>query len=222
MKMPMCKTVLSILFFVICVVGLLFQVHQVSEGYFRYKTTSKINIQVQEVEEFQTLVYCPRYVDLLNRTNYKEYGLYQKLRQEGYSLHDELAALKIKNILNLTPSSHGIVSYCGVINDSIATTTVFPGKECETKIFYISRSVNGERICYTIKPRKRRSYSVGNCASSITDMNIVYYLKINSSILDDARVSIFISYYVDPEAPLKFPLYSRFFGEKIKVSKQQQ
>ena len=120
MKMSRCKTALSIFFFVICVVGLLFQVHQVSEGYFRYKKTNKINIQVQEVEEFQTLVYCPRYVDLLNRTNYKQYGLYPKFRQEGYSLHNELAALKIKDILNLTPSSHGFVPYCGVSNDSTA------------------------------------------------------------------------------------------------------
>lgn len=60
---------LLVLFSLICLSGFLLQVQQVSELYFRFVTTSITMFKILEVDHYQTMIYCPRSVDLLNKTN---------------------------------------------------------------------------------------------------------------------------------------------------------
>ena len=62
------KRISSVVFSLICLSGFLIQVQQVSELYFRFGTTSKTVFQIREVGYYQTMMYCPRSIDLLNIT----------------------------------------------------------------------------------------------------------------------------------------------------------
>ena len=209
------KGISSCLFFVICFSGFIFQLHQVSELYFRYQTTSKTELQVREVEEYQTIMYCPRFVDLLNRTNYQEYGLRATPPTSAKDIEEDLNSLTIKDILKLTPSESEAIHNCYLTKDIRQNTSGIFYLEHEQcyDYFKVIKSINGERVCYSLMPRKRRSYSVGDAASSQTHTNTVYQIVLNPS-LSKTILGYFITYLVDPDKEVD-PLDSRIYQARV-------
>ena len=200
------------LFAVLCVSGLLVQVHQISRNYFKYQTTTKTKFEVQEVESYQTIFFCPGYIDLLERSQFKSYGIQTDVRQNMEVVSKALSILTVKQILELTPNVSGIIKGCLVRERSLSLPMILTSNECK-EFFNIWKSVNGERVCYTFMPRNRTSYSVGNVASSFTHPRIAYLLTLSDS-LAKTRFAYFISYNSYPGKPSD-PLLSRMFGVNV-------
>ena len=209
------KGIFSCFFLVVCLLGFVFQLQQVSELYFRYQTSSKTELQIREVEDYQTIMYCPRFADLLNRTNFQKYGLRPTPPTSLQDLEKDLNSFTIKDILELTPREDDAIYNCYLTKDVKGNTSAMlflQHHQCY-EYFEVTKSVNGERICYSFMPRKRRSYSVGDAASSQTHTNTVYQIVLNP-ILSKTILGYFITYLVDPEKEID-PLYSRMYQARI-------
>ena len=185
------KRILCFLFSLICLSGFLFQVQQVSELYFQFATTSKTVFQIREVDHYQAIMYCPRSVDLFNKT-------YEGLRniQNRTLIHEKvenkLNDLTIKDILELTPPENHIIDKCVLRQGIILIPEVMDRRYCET-FFKITKSVIGERICYTFMPKIRSNFSVGEVASSKYFTNSVYTIYVKPTTLA-TRLAFFVSW----------------------------
>ena len=201
------------IFILLCLSGCLVQVHQVSDVYFKYRTSTKTEYVVKEIENYQTLVYCPRFTDILNRTRYKEYGLLPQPPQRLKYVYREIGNLTIKDIMDLTPKVSETMNGCFVRNsDSFGKPNLeLNSTECYA-LFSVTKSVNGERVCYSFVPQMRGNYSVGEVASSLTHGNSAYNLHLSSAV-GRAYVGILITHFIDPNVDTYYePLISRMYG----------
>ena len=203
----------EIFFFITCISGFLFQLHQVSQVYFRYQTTSKILIHVREIDEFPSIFFCPAFYYLLNRSEYKNYGISSEIPNNYSKILTELSTLTVKQILELTPNTLSIIKSCEIRDDNTSTFVQQNSSECYN-FFEIIKSVNGERICYRIAPRNVTKYSTGNAASSLTDVTSVYKITFNP-FFGRPRFGFIISHFSHGADPL----YSRMFAAKFKNEK---
>ena len=202
------------IFILICASGCLVQVHQVSDVYFKYRTSTKTQYVVKEVENYQTLVYCPRFTDILNRTRYKEYGILPQPPQRLKYVYREIGNLTIKDIMELTPKASETMNGCLVRNsNSSGKLRDLNSTECYG-LFSVRKSINGERVCYSFVPLTRVNYSVGDAASALTHETIAYELHL-SSCIGRAYVGVLVSHFIDLNIDLDpTPLISRMYGAK--------
>ena len=210
------KRTSSVIFSFVCLSGFFFQVQQVSELYFHFYTTSKTVFQVREVNYYQTIMYCPRWVDLLNRSHYNNYSIGKQVPQNFADMFKEFRKLTVRTILELTPPESDIIESCLVRHGRLATPLFINQSDCET-IFKVMKSVNGERVCYTFIPRMLTNYSTGDLSSSESWTNVVYYIFFNPSIAT-TDTAFFISSVIDPYIT-EFDLNSRPYQAKVIVSK---
>ena len=195
-------------FLFVCLSGFIFQVKQVSELYFQYQTTSRTKLEIRETEYYQTISFCPRFAELLDRSNQKKFGLRASPPFKVEDVYEDMKRLTIRDILELTPPESNVVQYCSRRETNISTIVSMNQTECES-FFNITKSVNGERICYTFMPKNKTGYSVGDVASSQTYTNTVYQIYLQPS-LQGVVVGFFISEFVDSEN-FRDPLDSRLY-----------
>ena len=213
------KKISSRVFSFICLVGFLVQVEEVSELYFRFQTTSRTMYQIQEADYHQSIMYCPRFADLVGKSamNMKENPNLPRLSREDYARELDIAIsrLTIKDILELTLPESDAILECVVRRGEMSEPTYFRNNECET-FFKVSKSVNGERICYTFIPKTRKRYSVGSVATSSMFVGTVYRIHPNPRI-SRSTVAMFVSTssMTNANGTFKDPLHSRLFMANI-------
>lgn len=205
-----CKGLCSGIFGLFCFSGFVFQMQQVSELYFRYETTTKTVYVIREIDYYQTIIYCPMAVNLLNRTDHKAYGLFRKPHMSAPM--DELAKLTIKDILELTPSASNVIESCTIRQGQVSVPHTMGRDACKS-FFKVIKSVNGERICYTFKPRILANYSVAGVASSQTWTCLIYQIYLMPSI-SKSHIAFFISSVTNPKNDLE-DLKSRPYQARI-------
>ena len=205
------QRILSFLFSFICFSGFLFQVEQVSELYFQFVTTSKTVFKIPEIDHYQTMMYCPRSFDLLNKSS-KEFLNTQNLIINLDQVENELSKLTIKDILELTPPESNVIKQCVVRQGTMSMPIVLDEENCKA-FFNVSKSVIGERICYTIIPKIGSTFSVGAVASSKYYTNTVYMVYVKENILP-TKFAFFISWTTN-EGQANDPLDSRPYQAKI-------
>ena len=205
------KRILSIIFSLVCILGFLIQLDQVSEVYFSFQTTTRIEYLIKETENYQTIFFCPRYFELINRTEGEKFGIKPHPPADYFGVVEEVSTLTVKQVMDLTPDPHSVIYTCSLRDSRVSTISVVNWTEC-SKFFSISKAVNGERICYRFLPKALTNYSVGDVASSVTHMNLVYGFTF-TPLLSKTVFAIFISDFVDPQN-LRDPLYSRLFSSK--------
>lgn len=96
------KPLLTVTFWVGCVIGFLFQSMEVCQMYFGYKTRTSIELKVPVNLSVPSLSLCFRYVDVLNRTNHAKYGLNPHPPRAGHPQWNETHLLTIKQIFDVT------------------------------------------------------------------------------------------------------------------------
>ena len=206
------KAVSSRFFSLICLLGFVLQLQQISELYFRYQTTSKSQFQIRDMEYYQTIIFCPRFAEILNRTNHQHFRIRPTPPTSLHELEDDLRNLTIKNILELTPKESDVVFDCVRRDGNMSTLVQMTKAECE-HFFKITKSVSGEKVCYTFMTRNRTVYSIGDVASSLTHTNIVFAINLLQNLGKAVFVNIISEYmYSDEE---KDALESRIYQARI-------
>ena len=206
------QQVCNIFFAFVCIAGFLFQLHQVSDMYFRYESTSRTIMKVREVELCPSITYCSPYYYMLNRTKHNEYGVSAEVPKGLENVLQELSNLSIRQILELTPDTRSIIKSCEIRDDNRSIIVELKSLEC-LQFFKLRKSVNGERICYRFEPRYETTYSVGNVASSLTHISEVYSIAFHP-FFGVAKFGFIITYFPDTTGSSD-PLISRIFGAKF-------
>lgn len=208
------KRLFFVLFLVLCLGGFLLQLQQISQEYFQYKTITRLDVNLGDLQNYVQMYFCPRYIDLVNRTNHQRYNLQAARPLELSSILQEMRSLTIKDILNLTPDAKNIMSTCMVRSADFDTPYFHSNEDCN-KIFNITKSVNGERICYSFQLTAKMEYSHSSVSSSLNFLGNVYEIELNEQ-LSETIVSVFIMRLVNTIlAETKHPYHSRLFGDKI-------
>ena len=213
------EKILPRVFAFICLLGFLIQVEQVSELYFRFQTTSRTMYQIRESDYFQSIMYCPRFADLIATSPMKigenPVSARESLQQYLVNINITVSKLTIKNILELTPPESDAIQDCMVRTGEISQVTHMNKKDCE-KFFQVTKSVNGERICYTFIPRSMEVYYVGYVATSSSFLGVVYHIGLNPRI-SKSTVGMFLSspFMKNRNGTFKDPFHSRPFVAKI-------
>ena len=205
----------SRVFSFICLLGFLVQVEQVSELYFRFQTTSRTMYQILEADYHQSIMYCPRFADLVSKSKMtiKNDGNEIDVTSKQYlrELDIALSRLTIKDILELTPPESDTIQECVVRRGKMSVPRKLRKNDCET-FFKVTKSVNGERICYTFIPKMREAYSIGSIATSSTYIGVVYQITLNP-LISKSIVAMFISspFMMNQNGSFKYPLHSMPF-----------
>ena len=203
------RKIFSWAFSFICLLGFLVQVQQVSELYFRFQTTTRTVYQIREIDYYQSIMYCPRSIDLLNRKNSKRYRILSQAPTNLVEVHQELSNLKIKDILELTPQESDVIDGCVIRRGKLFKPLELKQKDCQA-FFQVMKSVTGERICYAFIPRQLANFSVGDVAASMTHLSVVYQVNVRPSISQSSNAFI-ISTITDPDGNSTNILHSRLF-----------
>ena len=218
------KRTSSRFFSLICLLGFLLQLQQVFELYFRYETTSRTVYQNQEMDYYQSIMYCPKFIDLLapdimmsrqiTALNIDVVGNFSVRTQAHQQYMRGLSAMTVKEILQFTPLESEAVENCDIRLGKMSIANVFDGKECR-EYFEVVKSVNGERICYTFVPKISAKYSIGDVASSLTHIGEVYKISLVPR-MSATYVASFISspFIVKEDGSIQDPLHSRSFMAK--------
>ena len=209
------KGLFTVLFIVICFLGFLFQFQQVCQSYFRYETISRLKVNVKDSETYSQIYFCARYAEVLNRANYREYkGLRPVPPIELVDLIDEMSNLTIRGIFKLTPSINEVISRCVIRTNIFEIPEVHLSESCN-RLINVSKSVNGEHICYAFQINGQQEYSMSAVAASMNYISHVYEIELSDKLSSVMAVN-FIMRTVNVVSPgAIYPLHSKIFAARL-------
>ena len=203
---------LFVLFFkVVCLSGFLYQVSHVADLYFKYQTTSSVDSIGRDSQEYPTLTFCVRYLDLIEQESPNLTDI-ERDTVVNEEILDKLSRLTSKQIFDLTPATDNVIKSCELRSESTDIMEYKDQKSC-SKIFSTTKILTGEHVCYIFDPRSRERYFISEVASSLTFPNEVYSMYLHRDFLEKCPLVLVISYF--SRHAIYLPFYSRNFAEKI-------
>lgn len=101
------KRVVRFSAFIVCSIGLIIQVNEISSNYFRYPTESKISITIHEKIDYPSSSACFRESDILQRDQIKKYlgfNLIKPVTDADWTMYQEQSEnLTIEHYLKFSP-----------------------------------------------------------------------------------------------------------------------
>ena len=184
------RGVLSIAFLCVCLAGFIFQASMVSKIYFEYKTTSKIEIASTDELRYPVLVFCVRYLDVLDRIPREGYPrIESEIPRDDNDVHKELSLFTTKQIHDLTPNKSESLIKCFVRSNQTDELIERSGEECE-QLFYRFKYISGEDICYMYIPDKDFVYSLTKVTSSLSEVGVVYKVHLSKSFTQAIHLTL--------------------------------
>ena len=185
---------LSLLFYSICFLGLLFQSISVSLFFFKYQTTTRLELTTSDQHRYPSLVFCSRYWDLIEESN----------------------NMTVKNILDMTPQVNDTIDSCEMRLDGQLLSK--RDKSICLDILYVMKYVAGEDVCYSFIPDM--DYSLRRVTATLDEISVIYKLSLNR-LFSKTRYSFTVSYillsaYLQKYSPRYWvPIRARVYGTKL-------
>lgn len=216
MKLQKCaQRFLTTIYWIGCFAGFIFQLMQVCQQYFEFKTSTWIELVIPKEIPIPALSFCIVYAQILNRTEFKKYRLSpnppvldgdpaNKTNNYGAQVEAESSILTIGQILELTPHPHDTINSCVRRNPGMLDISVLSRDDCFVSM-KMSKYYMQDKVCYR--------YSFGNISQNIVEVSHSLHWPGQSygvnlkQLFPSARVFTF----VDPEDD--YPFYSRNFGK---------
>ena len=190
------KTVLvKLLFYVFVGVGLIFQLKDVMKDYFAYKTSSKVELLRRIDTENPTIVFCVRFNEILNRSNFKKYDIHPKRHDDSNITQHELSVLTVKDIFDLTPDPKDVMEKCEYRKDSYQIVK-YSKEECY-KLLKVKKYFSQKEICYLFLTKRRANHvSCHKVSLSIYNRRKIYAIRLNDEFRGSHTISM-MSYFSD-------------------------
>jgi hypothetical protein len=141
--------VCSIIFQIVCFVG--FLVHSVtfSINYFQYKTSTSLVIEVRHKISAPDVGYCSRWTDIIDRSNALKYGLKTNRSNDLNDVDDDLSALTLDQIFELTPPENETIYFCHYRTGNDNDVALKYGQNC-SQFFRVQKFFMQNFMCYAI------------------------------------------------------------------------
>ena len=174
--------------------GFTWQVLQVAQQYFTYRTTSSVMLVISEVLRWHDVAFCIRYNDILDiKSLTAETSI--NISHAKHSLKDTLESdvvneskMKIQYIFDYTPKPHEVIQSC-IYRTNDWVIDYASGKGC-TVIFNISRFMTQDMMCYLVYMKKPIKLQRKSVTLSTFYPNHVYELlfteKLSSAVVVNA------------------------------------
>ena len=185
------------LYSIACLAGFLYQLSQLGIQYFKYETSSKVDVNMTDGQDYQSLGFCLHYNDILNGTIEE--------------LEDQFANMTVKEVFEVTPHKRDIIRGCSFRDDLNFGLIPHDLKDCEKKL-YVGKFLRGAFVCYAFIPRNTPSFSWTKVATSFVNQGQVYDVILPLKLESYAMVML-SAYLVSSRN--RFPLLSREFAQKL-------
>lgn len=202
------RLVYLILLRAFCICGFLWQVTEVAQTFFSYKTTSKVLLNSHEANILPTLQLCMLYTDIMDfdRLNRNE-GTRWKRTSEFLEIADAQANLTLKQIMTHVPEISDTITSCTYRNPDGLLMMNSDRKECYD-YFAVIRYYVQSFVCYQFQFLGPVNYSSKQAAHSLHHPNILYGVTLNQTFsgADTVQVTVFYG---------EFPFLSRRYSVSI-------
>ena len=197
-------------YFAICFIGFTYQLSSVCDQFFKFQTSSRIEVSSKDTYKYQTLGTCFQQAEILNRTDFQQYNISQTVEQ-ALANYDEIYNLNIDHLFELSPKAANIMKHCSIRHEFDFRLNRLNATECSLW-FSVKQVVKGEHMCYFFIPRNNATFSWTKVTTSFKGKGRVYEIVLNLEAVVDATMLV-ISYQGKAEKSL--PTLSRNFAQLI-------
>ena len=190
------KTVIIKLLFYVCAgVGLIFQLKDVVRDYFTYKTSSKVELLRRITTDNPTIVFCVRFNEILNRSNYEKYGIHPQRHDDSNITQHEFSVLTVKDIFDLTPDPKDVIEKCEYRKDSYQIAK-HSKNECY-QLLKVKKYFSQKEMCYLFLTKHlANDVSCHKVSLSIYNRRKIYSVRLNDEFRGSHTISM-MSYFSD-------------------------
>lgn len=121
----------------------------ISLEYFSYKTNTKVVLRRDHKFNNPSIVFCIRYTDIIDRTNYQKYGIHQKGSYNSAEYMSDQSKLQINDIFDLTPKPDNVITGCRMRENEY---TLQSKNNCYS-LFNVTKYLEGGFICYQFRTK---------------------------------------------------------------------
>lgn len=201
--------ILFCVIFLGCFCGCIYQVIYVSQDYFSYKTTTRVETHLDNLIRYPAVIICIKINYFLNtKTN------------ESTDPKD----LTINEMFLLTPSPNETISGCYLRTKKLGDFIKYPNPEVCYDHFLVKKWILGFHVCYHFHPRHDLTYLISSVATSFGFELQVYDILL-SSFFDNVTEIFTPAYYPSlnerPNIRLWYPIDSHKFGDIVRLYEGQ-
>ena len=198
----------------VCFAGFLFQLTLISQTYFKYQTITRLEVNIGDEDSYVQIYICPRYSDLLDRSEYRKYGIHSFAPLELSDVLDDISNLTIKSIFRLTPPVGKVISKCLVRSGTFHFPDLYDKDSCK-ELIAISKSITGEHVCYSIMVKGKESYSPSAIAASLSFALYVYEVELSPDLSKTMTMILIMRVVSNAIRRTLYPYNSRIFAGRI-------
>ena len=191
--------------------GFVYQLSEISIEYFAYKTSTKVALQLEHKFINPSIIICSRYTDIIDRTNYKKYGIHSKARYITSEHLSDMSKLTIKDIFELTPDTNNTMIACQ-FRTNVYNMDSYNRDVCYS-MFNVTKYQEGSFICYQFQTRiPDNQLNCEQAALSFHSYNELYGIQLHPRFLLSNRIKL-ISFIPDVghNSLFNLPIISRRF-----------
>ena len=201
--------VLSLFFGVLCLGGFVVQVLQISYEYFQYKTSSRIQLELDEKNRAPNIAFCVNITNILK----EDKDLVYRPESDDFLMkksNGKLDYLTVRELFDKTPDIRDTIDFCqhrGNFSNFIGSTLKENSSQCY-KAFDIYKYFTQKRICYIFSKKSNVSYTTRELAQAL-DFTSKYYEIHLKPVFNNVSWIQVIAYFASEDL---YPYTSRHFA----------
>lgn len=178
--------VLSIIFYIICFGGFIFQVSDLFNLYFKYQMITELTVAIPDELSLPDLNFCVRYIDIFEYERFtSKTGVKITFNPHNVTTKRVQTAeiTTISELFDYTPSVDDLFNDCVIKKPSSHQYVEKVGKDCYT-LFSVTKYYVQEYICYRfhLKPYANSTYYYNNLAYSLTHQGMIYAIGLKLTV----------------------------------------
>ena len=160
-----------------CFIGFTYQLVSITTEFFKFETSSKIQVSTDDDFKYDTIGICFFNKDILNRTEYAKYGIYRTLEEAYAHWPEEDSILTAKEIFLLTPTPEDMLQGCAFRDDFHYKSVKYGREKCQN-FLQVQKVLRGETMCYMFIPPATEKISWTKVATSFESQGKVYSIRL--------------------------------------------
>ena len=192
----------------VCFCGCIYQVYYVSQNYFAYKTTTRVETRLNDLIRYPAIIICIKIGDFLKDST----------TLQGNASGIDLLNLTIHQLYLKTPPENETIGACYLRTNIQKNLTKQPTVDICNNHFMIKKWILGFHVCYQFHPRHDLVYSISSIAGSLGYGLQVYEIHLNSAFNDVPEIftpAYYPSIDEKPNLELWYPSDCHKFGDIV-------
>ena len=167
--------------------GFVYQVSEISIDYFAYKTSTKVALHLENKFINPAIIFCSKYTDIIDRTNYEKYGIHSKARYITSEQLTDMSKLTIRDIFELTPDTNKTMIGCQFRTNEYNMDSY--NRDVCYSMFNVTKYQEGAFICYQFQTRiPDNQFNCEQAALSFHSLNELYSIQLHPRFLLSNRI----------------------------------